>query len=105
MREREVNIMEMERVSTTFWMDFSIAERFGVPAIRDTYDRAFAEWKTDARYLAELVIVLNHKLWYYCEAKNEPMARLYNELWEKADGWAIDNLKGEERRVYWALTD
>lgn len=28
---------------TTFWEDFSIAERFGVEAIRDTYKRARTE--------------------------------------------------------------
>lgn len=28
---------------TTFWMDFSIADRFGTEAIVDTYERAFKE--------------------------------------------------------------
>ena len=44
---------------TTFWMDFSIADRFGANAIKDTYNRAFKEWKTNYIYLTELVIVLN----------------------------------------------
>lgn len=30
---------------TTFWMDFSIADRFGAAAVKDTFNRAFAEWK------------------------------------------------------------
>ena len=30
---------------TTFWDDFSIADRFGISAIKDTYKRAFEEWK------------------------------------------------------------
>ena len=29
---------------TTFWQDFTIADRFGVSAIKDTFKRAFNEW-------------------------------------------------------------
>ena len=36
-------------VKTTFWEDFSIAERFGLSAIRDTFNRAFKEWKRRLR--------------------------------------------------------
>ena len=32
---------------TTFWDDFSIAEKFGEQAIRDTAERAFEEWHTN----------------------------------------------------------
>ncbi len=28
---------------TTFWMDFSIADKFGIAAIKDTYKRAFRD--------------------------------------------------------------
>ena len=47
---------------TTFWEDFSIADAFGIEAIKDTFKRAFEEWKTNYKYLTELVIVLNIKL-------------------------------------------
>lgn len=30
---------------STFWTDFSIADTFGKEAVKDTYERAFAEWK------------------------------------------------------------
>ena len=46
---------------TTFWMDFSIADKFGIEAIVDTFNHAFKEWHTDHIYLTELVMVLNHK--------------------------------------------
>ena len=36
-------------VNTTFWEDFSIAERFGLSAIQDTFNRAFKEWKRRLR--------------------------------------------------------
>ena len=35
------------RPFTTFFEDFSIADNFGVDAIKDTYNRAFNEWKHD----------------------------------------------------------
>lgn len=90
--------------STTFWMDFSIADRFGIPAIKDTFNRAFEEWKSDYRYLTDLVMVLNHKIWEWYE-KNEEIARVYNELWEKADEYALDHLKGAELNYFLNTTD
>ena len=38
---------------TTFWMDFSIADKFGIEAIVDTYNHAFKEWHTDHIYLTD----------------------------------------------------
>ena len=34
-------------IKTMFWEDFSIAERFVLSAIQDTFNRAFKEWKED----------------------------------------------------------
>lgn len=89
---------------TTFWEDFSIAERFGKNAIMDTYKRAFEEWKTDYKYLTELVMVLNWKIWQWHE-KNEDIARIYNDLWMKASEYAVTHLKDEELSYYFRVTD
>lgn len=43
-------------LQTTFWSDFSIADRFGLPAVQDTFNRAFAEWKKNYKYLTELIL-------------------------------------------------
>lgn len=32
-------------MQTTFWQDFTIADAFGIDAIKDTFNRAFKEWK------------------------------------------------------------
>ena len=53
------------QMMTTFWSDFSIADRFGARAIKDTYERAFNEWKDNYQYLTELVMVLNWKIWQH----------------------------------------
>lgn len=90
--------------TTTFWTDFSIADMFGVNAIKDTFDRAFKEWKNDYKYLTELVMVLNHKIWQWYE-RNEVIAEVYNELWEKADAYACENLKGKELSYFYRITD
>ena len=90
---------------TTFWQDFTIAEKFGVEGIKDTYKRAFEEWKTDYKYLTELVMVLNHKIWYWYEKEENMLAQVYNTLWEKADAYACDNLKGEELSYFYRITD
>lgn len=89
---------------TTFWEDFSIADRFGVNAVRDTYNRAFNEWKTNVKYITELVIVLNHKMWAWTD-KNREMGMLYKELWEECQEWCWDNLKGEDLDYFYHTTD
>ena len=91
-------------MQTTFWEDFSIADMFGAPAIKDTFERAFNEWKSNYIYLTELVIVLNHKIWQHYEMK-PGYAQLYNQLWEKADNYACTHLKGEELSHFYNITD
>ena len=97
--------MEYTRVETTFWMDFSIADRFGVSAVKDTYKRAFKEWKSNAQYLTELVMVLNHKIWQHYDAGHETLAQVYNDLWMTADSYAVEHLKGEDLTYYYTVTD
>ena len=94
-----------QKFTTTFPMDFTIADKFGIGAIKDTFNRAFNEWKGDYRYLTHLVIALNHKIWEWHEKGNQAYAKLYNELWEKADGYACDNLKGDELSYFYKETD
>ena len=89
---------------TTFWDDFTIADKFGLDAIRDTYNRGFKYAKTNYKYLTEFVMVLNHKIWQHYEHNNE-LAELYNELWEKADAYACDNLKDDELSYFYRTTD
>lgn len=89
---------------TTFYEDFSIADRFGPAAVKDTYKRAFKHWKKDYKYLTELVMALNWKIWEHYE-NNKQLATIYNELWEQADRYAAENLKGEELSYFYRTTD
>lgn len=92
------------RPFTTFFEDFSVAETFGVDAVRETYTRAFEEWKSNYKYLTELVLILNWKMQEHYQ-HNDTLATLYNELWQNADGWACDNLQGEELNYFYKTTD
>lgn len=94
-----------EGFTTTFWQDFSIADMFGMAAVKDTYKRAFKEWRDNYLYLTDLVAVLNHKLWQHYRACNEPLARLYNDLWQEAQSYGYEHLQGEELEYFWRVLD
>ena len=100
------NIEEMTgyKPISTFYEDFSIADHFGIPAIKDTYKRAMEGWKNNYKMLTELVMALNWKIWEHYET-NEKVARVYNDLWETADNYALDNLKGDELSYFIQTVD
>ena len=100
------NIEEMTgyKPITTFYQDFSIADNFGVGAIKDTYNMAFNEWKDNYKFLTELVMVLNWKIFEHYES-NEKIAKVYDSLWKEADEYAMENLKDQEAKYYYEITD
>lgn len=93
------------KMTTTFPMDFTIADKFGESAIEDTFNRAFNEWKTNYVYLTELVVTLNLKLWEHYSKSNMIFAGLYDRLWKKADAFACENLKDKELAFFLRVTD
>ena len=90
---------------TTFWQDFSIADRFGLAAVKDTFKRAFEEWKNDYEYLTELFIVMNWKIWEHFDKGNDELAKCYDSLWRITDDYALTHLKGEELSYFYRVTD
>lgn len=89
---------------TTFYTDFSIADKFGADAIKDTYNRAFKEWKTEIKYITELVMVLNWKSFEHYKTNLE-YSKLYSELYEELDSWCCDNLNEEQLNYYFSIID
>lgn len=77
---------------TTFWEDFSIAEKFGTGAIRDTAECAFSEWKDDVKYLTELVMVINHKCWEHYRKDSKELSNFYGDLYYEYYDKALDYL-------------
>ncbi|MCQ2739792.1 MAG: hypothetical protein MJ237_06150 [bacterium] len=90
---------------TTFYSDFTLAELVsGAKGVKDTYKRAFNAWKSDYKYITEMVMVLNHKIWEHY-GHNSEMAETYNDLWQELDSWCGENLKGDAARYYFEVTD
>ena len=105
MKDWNIEALTGYKPKTTFYMDFSIADPYGVAGVVDTYTRAFDEWKNNVVYITELVMVLNWKIWEHHEAGNENLAKEYDELWRKADEWCCENLTGEDLDYYFSTTD
>lgn len=91
-------------IKTTFWSDFSIADAFGIDAIKDTFNRAFSEWKNNTEYVTELACVMSWKscTWY---KKNNEYSMLYADYYHKVDEWCMNNLKGKDMNYYLKWTD
>lgn len=91
-------------IKTTFWSDFSIADAFGIDAIKDTFNRAFSEWKNNTEYVTELACVMSWKscAWY---EKNNEYSTLYADYYHKVDEWCMNNLKGKDMNYYLKWTD
>jgi hypothetical protein len=106
MKYKDWNIEAMTgyKPITTFYMDFSIADAFGIKAIEDTHKNAMAYAKTDYKVLTELVMALNWKIWEHNEV-NETYAELYNKLYNSTANYATSTLKGEELSYYYRTTD
>lgn len=93
------------QTKTTFNNDFAIAERFGIDAVKETYNRAFNEWKNNVEYITELTLVLNWRLGVHYAKHNMPLAYVYEDLWKQNDMWCRNNLHGEDRAYYLRTTD
>ena len=103
-KEWNIEALTGYKPKTTFYMDFSIADHFGAYAIKDTYERAFKEWRENVEYLTELVMVLNWKIWEHYEA-NPNLAAVYTDLFERASEYAVKNLEGDDLAYYYKTTD
>ncbi len=90
---------------TTFYTDFSLAERFGIPSVKDTYKRAFEEWKGNYKYITELAMALNWKGWRWWDTEKKDLANVYFNLYGELDVWCCQNLKGEELEYYYQITN
>lgn len=92
-------------MTTTFMRDFDIADMFGENGIKDTFRRAFKEYKNDIIYMAELYVALNWHIWKHYEHKNNDKAKLYDELWRKVGNYVDEHFKGEDLKTFYHITD
>lgn len=90
---------------TTFWSDFSTADLFGTSAIKDTFKRAFEEWKDDTVFVTELAMVLNYRWWKHYKTGNMLFSGTYQDLYYQVMDWADENLKGEDADYFYKTLD
>lgn len=98
-------------VLTTIDVDFEMAEIFAISEegrkkkIEDTYKKYLESFKSNYKYLTELVIFLNFKCWEHYEKGNNDLCILYSSLYHAASRYATRNLKDEEFEYFYKLTD
>lgn len=99
------NIEEMcgYKPISTYFSDFSIAERFGIDAIKDTYDRAMKYWGEDIKWATEIAMVLNWKTWQH--DGNTELCQLYYDLWQKTHEYVNEHFEGDDLTYYYRTTD
>ena len=87
------------KFESSFWEEFSIAEDYGLEGIKRHYDTVFEQYKDNLKYLTELVLVLNIKIfiWY---GVDDDLGQTYDQLWKETDGYALETLKGDDLHYY-----
>lgn len=91
---------------TTLWDDFSIADRFGLAAVKDTYRRAKQFCGSDPLLWGEFSIVLNWRCWQHWHNGRVDLAELYGELAHRsADDFYATEPGEVESDIYFKLTD
>ena len=89
---------------TTFWEEFSIADNYGSEGVIEHYNLVFNQWKDNLRFLTELVLVLNWKIYQWYQG-DDNLGMTYDELWKMTDGYALETLKGDDLHYYLSILD
>lgn len=103
----EANMEETgKKRKTTFYSDLSIAEYFSIDAVKDTYNQVIKSWGGNIEYISEFCLCLNWKIWQHYK-KNEPLAKVYNELWDKCQEYIYEKFADDKDALsyYYELTD
>ena len=87
------------KFESTFWEEFSIAENYGRDAVRKYYDLVFSQWKDNIKYLTELVLVLNLKLFIWFKVDDD-LGKMYEDLYVDADAYALSSFEGDDLHYY-----
>ena len=87
------------KFESSFWEEFSIAEDYGPEGIHHHYDIVFEQYKDNLKYLTELVLVLNIKIfiWY---GVDDTIGKMYEDLYVDADAYALSSFEGDDLHYY-----
>ena len=87
------------KFESSFWEEFSIAEDYGSEGIKRHYDTVFEQYKDNIKFLTELVLVLNIKIFIWYKVDDD-IGQMYDQLWKETDGYALETLKGDDLHYY-----
>lgn len=89
---------------TTFYTDFSISEIFGIESIEETYNTCLMNWKTNYKYITELYLAINWKMfrWYHNDTR---YYECYLKLFRELEEWCLENFTKEELEYFYKVTD
>jgi len=99
---------ELPHEDPTTWMqDFYIANMFGAKAIKDTYNTAVKEWKSDAVMMTWLCVALNHWSWIMYEHHKPELSELYADLYYKCKDkfYKVHEKDKDACRYFFEITD
>ena len=92
------------KFESTFWEEFSIAENYGRDAVKEHYDLVFSQWKDNIKFLTELVLVLNLKLFIWFKVDDD-LGKMYEDLYVDADAYALSSFEGDDLHYYLSTLD
>ena len=87
-------------LKTNLWADFTIADRFGISRVENTFKRAFDERREYAEYVTELAMVLSWKVTEWGEYDNKELKNLYDKLFQEVDEWCQENMQADDLANY-----
>lgn len=100
---------------TTLWQDFAIANAYGIPSIKDTFDKVMKEWGKDIDFMIELVFCVNTFSWAYWsrfQKSGKTLDKQISQLYADYYGKVQDHVYGEdspftkeEQSKYFEITD
>lgn len=94
---------------TTLWEQFEEEEHKGMGEVDELVESSFERYKNDIVCLTELIMIINHKSWYWYKQGNNKAARFYSELYHEFDERAINyieaNLDDKAMSYYFKTLD
>lgn len=87
--------IDYEPVSN-FWEQFTeieIKSNIEEDDFRDLAETLFQAYKNNIIFLTELILVINHKCWYWFENNNGELAKIYSLLYYEYDSFALNYIE------------
>ena len=94
------------RSVTTYWDDYSIAEKKSLDEVKTLFKTTLQDAKDDHRNLTELALVMSWKASFWAgKPGKSSLCGLYLNLFEDVNEYAVTHLRGSKLDYYYDVTD